>query len=85
LIQPAPPSTLTISAGPEGSTFWTAAQKYKEILARNRITLNVLPSEGSLQNLKRLSDPNSAVDVGFVQDGVAPAQASGGLMSLGSV
>jgi TRAP-type uncharacterized transport system substrate-binding protein len=85
LIQPAPPSTLTISAGPEGSTFWNAAQKYKEILARNRITLNVLPSEGSLQNLKRLSDPNSNVDVGFVQDGVAPGPASDGLMSLGSV
>jgi len=85
LIQPAPPSTLTISAGPQGSTFWNAAQKYKEILARNRITLNVLPSEGSLQNLKRLSDPNSNVDVAFVQDGIAPGMASNGLMSLGSV
>ncbi|NYH18480.1 TAXI family TRAP transporter solute-binding subunit [Paraburkholderia bryophila] len=85
LIQPAPPSTLTISAGPEGSTFWDAAQKYKTILARNRITLNVLASEGSLQNLKRLSDPKSNVDVGFVQDGVAPGPASEGLMSLGSV
>ncbi|WP_035552845.1 TAXI family TRAP transporter solute-binding subunit [Burkholderia sp. 9120] len=85
LIQPAPPSTLTISAGPEGSTFWNAAQKYKTILARNRITLNVLASEGSLQNLKRLSDPKSNVDVGFVQGGVAPGPASEGLMSLGSV
>ena len=85
LIQPAPPSTLTISAGPDGSTFWNAAQKYKEILARNRITLNILPSEGSLQNLKRLSDPKSNVDVAFVQDGVAPGPASEGLMSLGSV
>src|SRR6202008_4614442 len=81
LIQPAPPSTLTISDGPEGSTFWNAAQKYKEILARNRIPLNVLPSEGSLQNLKRLSDPKSNVDVGFVQDGVAPGP-NEGLMSL---
>jgi len=85
LIQPAPPSTLTITAGPQGSTFWNAAQKYKTILARNRITLNVLSSEGSLQNLKRLSDPSTNIDVGFVQDGVAPNAASQGLMSLGSV
>lgn len=85
LIQPAPPSTLTISAGPEGSTFWNAAQKYKAILARNRITLNVLPSEGSLQNLKRLSDPRSNVDVAFVQDGISPGPVSPDLMSLGSV
>ncbi|HZZ12264.1 MAG TPA: TAXI family TRAP transporter solute-binding subunit [Paraburkholderia sp.] len=85
LIQPAPPSTLTISAGPQGSTFWNAAQKYKQILARNRITLNVLPSEGSVENLKRLADPKSKVDVGFVQDGLAPDDTAAGLMSLGSV
>jgi TRAP-type uncharacterized transport system substrate-binding protein len=85
LIQPAPPNTLTISTGPEGSSFWTAAQKYKTILARNRITLNVVSSEGSLDNLKRLSDPNSKVDVAFVQDGIAPPSSINGLMSLGSV
>lgn len=71
LIQPAPPHTVTISAGPPGSSFWNAAQRYKPILARNGITLNVLPSAGSLQNLERLSDPNADVDVGFVQSGVS--------------
>lgn len=85
LIQPAPPDTLTLSAGPEGSTFWNDAQKYKTILARNRIKLNVLSSEGSLQNLRRLSDPQAKVDVGFVQDGVSPGPVDAGLMSLGSV
>ncbi|WP_116138870.1 TAXI family TRAP transporter solute-binding subunit [Trinickia diaoshuihuensis] len=70
LIQPAPPNTLTISAGPVGSSFWNAAQQYKAILARNGIALQVLPSAGSLQNLERLADPNAAVDVGFVQSGV---------------
>ncbi|NUY03167.1 TAXI family TRAP transporter solute-binding subunit [Paraburkholderia youngii] len=87
LIQPAPPNTLTISAGPVGSTFWIAAQKYKAILARNRITLNVLASQGSQENLKRLLDPNANVDVGFVQSGIAPAAVDKdkSLMSLGSV
>jgi TRAP-type uncharacterized transport system substrate-binding protein len=87
LIQPAPPNTLTISAGPEGSTFWNAAQKYKTILARNRITVKVLASQGSQDNLRRLSDPKSNVDVGFVQGGIAPGTVAKdkGLMSLGSV
>ncbi|MGH8780471.1 TAXI family TRAP transporter solute-binding subunit [Paraburkholderia sp.] len=85
LIQPAPPDTLTISAGPKDSTFWTAAQKYKEILARNRVTLVVLTSEGSLDNLKRLKDPTAHVDVGLVQDGIAPSVSRDGLVSLGSV
>ncbi|WP_321840564.1 TAXI family TRAP transporter solute-binding subunit [Paraburkholderia bannensis] len=85
LIQPAPPSTLTMSAGPKGSTFWNAAQKYKTILARNNITLDVLESEGSAQNLARLSDPASHVDVAFVQDGLATNKVPQGLVSLGSV
>ncbi|WP_153099599.1 TAXI family TRAP transporter solute-binding subunit [Paraburkholderia hayleyella] len=85
LIQPAPPTTLTLSAGPKDSSFWNSAQKYKAILARNHITLNVLPSEGSLDNLKRLSTPGSNVDVGFVQDGVALHATHEGLASLGSV
>ncbi len=84
LIQPAPPSTLTMSAGPQGSTFWNAAQRYKTILARNGITLNVLQSEGSVQNLQRLADPKSKVDVAFVQDGLA-SKVPDGLVSLGSV
>ncbi|QBQ98421.1 TAXI family TRAP transporter solute-binding subunit [Paraburkholderia pallida] len=84
LIQPAPPSTLTMSAGPKGSTFWNAAQKYKTILAQNNITVNVLESEGSAQNLQRLSDPASHVDVAFVQDGLS-TKPPAGLVSLGSV
>ncbi len=81
LIQPAPPDTLTITAGPPGSSFWNAAERYKAILARNGVTLKVLPSAGSIQNLERLSDPNASIDVGFVQSGVtlaalAPASAS---------
>jgi TRAP-type uncharacterized transport system substrate-binding protein len=85
LIQPAPPTTLTMAAGPKGSTFWVAAQKYKEILARNRITLNVLETEGSLDNYRRLTDPHTDIDVGFVQDGIAPSKTTDDLMSLGSV
>lgn len=71
LIQPAPPDTLTITAGPPGSSFWNSAQRYKAILARNGVTLKVLTSAGSMENLQRLSDPNASVDVGFVQSGVS--------------
>jgi len=92
VIQPAPPSTLTITAGPEYSRFWFAAQKYKEILARNGVTLRVLTSSGTLENLERLADPAIHVDLGFVQSGltsipsvVSPDTRQSGLMSLGSV
>ncbi len=84
-LQPAPPTTLTITGGPDGSAFRRAADKYQKILARNGVTLRVLPSEGSQDNLKRLLDPNSKVDIGFVQGGLAGATETNGLISLGSL
>ena len=84
-VQPAPPHTITISAGPDGSVFRSAAEKYRKILARNGVELVILSSEGSQDNLKRLTDENSHVDVAFVQGGVAGDSDIGDLVSLGSV
>ncbi|SMG01355.1 TAXI family TRAP transporter solute-binding subunit [Burkholderia singularis] len=85
LLQPAPPTSLTISAGPPGSSNWLAAQKYKQILAKNGVTLNVLPSAGSAENLARLSDPAQRVDIGFVQSGIDRKDKHENLVSLGSI
>jgi TRAP transporter TAXI family solute receptor len=69
-IRAAPPHTLTISTGPEGSSFQTIANRYKTILARSGIQLKIVPSAGSLENLERMSDPKSHVDIALVQSGV---------------
>ncbi len=81
----APPTTLTITSGDEGSVFHRNAKRYAKILAREGVTLNILPSKGSLENLRRLSDPKFKVDVGFVQAGVAKDQNTENLVSLGSI
>ena len=60
-VRPAPPDTITITTGTEGSMFRTTAERYKVILARNGVKLQILASEGSLQNLQRLNDPSSKV------------------------
>jgi TRAP transporter TAXI family solute receptor len=85
LIRPAPPKTLTIITGPENSNFWNTAEKYRKILARDGVTLKILPSDGSLDNLNKLMDPKVDVDVGFVQGGLATEAAVDTLVSLGSV
>lgn len=84
-IRPAPPKSIIISAGPKGSTFYLTAQKYREILARNGVNLQVIPSEGSVDNLRRLVDRNVKVDLGFVQGGVATGVDVSGVVSLGTV
>jgi len=81
----APPHTLTITSGPEGSIFRRNAEKYAKILARSGVKLKVLPSQGSLENIKRLANPAFKVDIGFVQGGVAGELDIERLTSLGSV
>nr|WP_259460810.1 TAXI family TRAP transporter solute-binding subunit [Paraburkholderia sp. BL23I1N1] len=85
LANPAPPKTITISAGPPNSSFLLTAGEYRKILARSGITLKVLESDGSLQNLRRLLDPNEHVDLALVQGGVSQGLPTSSLMSLGSV
>jgi TRAP-type uncharacterized transport system substrate-binding protein len=84
-VRPAPPRTLVISSGPVGSTFTAVAGRYQKILARSGITLKIDPSEGSLDNLKRLIDPRSGVDIGLVQSGIAGTGDLSDVVSLGSV
>jgi TRAP-type uncharacterized transport system substrate-binding protein len=81
----AAPSTLILASGPEGSAFRRNAEQYKKILAKQGVTLKILPSEGSRDNLKMLTDPKLAVDVGFVLGGEADSKAAENLWSLGSI
>ncbi|HEX3099331.1 MAG TPA: TAXI family TRAP transporter solute-binding subunit, partial [Usitatibacter sp.] len=84
-VRPAPPGTIVLTSGGAGSLFDVASRRYRDILARQGVTLEILPSEGSLENLKRLADPDSKVDVGFVQGGLADRVDAAKLVSLGSV
>jgi TRAP-type uncharacterized transport system substrate-binding protein len=84
-IQAAPPNHIVMTSGTDGSIFRNYAERYRKILARNHITLEIVPSLGSVENLKRLADPKQHVDVGFVQGGLPPELRSDNLVSLGSV
>jgi TRAP-type uncharacterized transport system substrate-binding protein len=82
-VHTAPPHILTLTSGLPGSSFDRNAQLYRDILKRNKVTLKIVPSQGSLENLQRLE--RNAVDVGFVQGGIADGTNSQKLVSLGSL
>lgn len=84
-VHSAPPKTITITSGAPGSSFETNAVKYRDILARNGVTLKILPSQGSKENLDRLTNPSFKVDIGFVQGGITNEVKTNQLTSLGSV
>jgi TRAP transporter TAXI family solute receptor len=82
-VEPAPPSRIAMSTGAEGGAYHAFAQRYQKILARDGITLELRPSAGAIENLKRLSDESAGVSVGFVQAGVGKAGDHSDLLSLG--
>jgi len=84
-VNAAPPRTLTLSSGPKGSIFEMNAEKYSKIMARNGIKLKLIESEGSTDNLNRLSDRKSHVDIAFVSSALAQTSDTGDLVSLGGL
>ncbi|HEV2691985.1 MAG TPA: TAXI family TRAP transporter solute-binding subunit, partial [Verrucomicrobiae bacterium] len=84
-IYSAPPKVITITSGPAGSPFESNATKYGGYLHSNGVSLKILPSQGSLENLDRLTNPAEKADIGFVQGGIADQMTAHKLVSLGSV
>jgi hypothetical protein len=89
LIDAAAPSSLTIASGPEGSSFRRTAERYQKILEKEGVTLRIVTTDGSRDNLARLSDRKARVDVGFVLGGEVGSKPDSkppeNLMSLGSI
>lgn len=84
-VRPMPPRTLTMTTGMGGGSYAALGERYRQVLARNGIQLQLLPSSGSVENLTRLRDESTPVDVGFVQGGIGKAETASKLVSLGSV
>jgi TRAP transporter TAXI family solute receptor len=84
-VQPAPPKHLTMSTGDETGGYHAYGRRYQELLARDGVTVELLPSHGSLENVARLMEPDSRVDVGFLQSGTSFAANAPHLVSLGSL
>jgi TRAP transporter TAXI family solute receptor len=84
-VKPAPPDGFVMTTGADGGAYHLFAQRYRTILAREKITVTLKPSAGSIENLHRLQDAKTDVDVGLVQAGVIVGEPPAGLRSLGSV
>jgi TRAP-type uncharacterized transport system substrate-binding protein len=85
LMRPAPPSAIRFISGPPGSNFRVNAEKYKKRIEAHGVKVEIIESQGSLDNLKRLVDPKQDIDVAFVQGGLHEGVDISGLVSLGTM
>lgn len=87
-VSPEPPRRISITTGSDSGAYYAYAQRYAVQLATKGVTLDILTSAGSHQNLERIE--NREADIAFVQGGIVPPavgedDGEGSLRSLGSV
>ena len=87
VADPSPPRHLRISTGQSNGAYEFFGKKYVTALARHHIHVDLAASLGSQENLQRLTDPTSNIDIGFVQSGSTEQDEAErrGLISLGSL
>lgn len=67
-VEPAPPSSIRLATGPEGSSYAWLGERYREVLKKEGLEVVLVESQGSLENLELIKDGKA--DIGFVQSGV---------------
>jgi TRAP-type uncharacterized transport system substrate-binding protein len=80
-----PPRHVVMTTGPEGGAYRTLGERYRSVLARHGVDLELRASAGDLENLKRLRDAESGVSIGFAGGGLATETESPGIVSLGTI
>ena len=82
---PTPPSTILIATSQKGGGYEFLGQRYRAILARKGVKVELLHTGGSAENIKLLEDANSGVEIGFTQGGISNSERAPNVMSLGRI
>jgi TRAP-type uncharacterized transport system substrate-binding protein len=84
-LEPAPPRHVVLASGLEDGLPHQYAKRYIEILARSGVTVEERRTNGAGDNLRLLLDPNSGVDIAFMQGGIARFPEASGIVMLASL
>ena len=84
-LVPTPPNKIVMTTGADNGLYYRFGQQLSKELAKEKITLEVLPSAGSLENIERLNQTDSKFHVGILQGGVGQVSESTNISALASV
>jgi TRAP transporter TAXI family solute receptor len=84
-LQPAPPRHIVLASGAGFGLYHQYADRYRQALAKDGVTVEERQTNGAADNLRLLLDPASGVDVAFMQGGIANADAAAKIEMLASL
>src|SRR5499427_895472 len=85
MLRGMPPRMIVMATGPEGGAYYEFGKRYQAELAAAKVRVRLMPTAGSLENLKLLRNPRSGVSVALIQGGTIKEEDSSQLESLGTV
>lgn len=83
LMDPAPPKTIRFGAGAPGGAYHAYAERYQRLLEEQGVTVELVDTAGSIDNLRLLED--GFIDVALVQGGLTGVIEQKVLRSLGGM
>jgi TRAP transporter TAXI family solute receptor len=84
-MAPLPPRSFTLATALPGGVYQAIGERYRAILAKEGIAVDLISTNGTVANLALLADPASHVDAALIQGGVGSAEALPHVRALGSV
>jgi TRAP-type uncharacterized transport system substrate-binding protein len=84
-LQSAIPRHIVMASGLGDGMYHQYTRRYKEILARDGVTVEERMTGGAEENERLLRDPNSGVDVAFIHGGVVRHAEQGRLVMLAAL
>ncbi len=89
VLDPTPPKKVVLATGVDQGAYAAFGKRYAELLKGYGIDVELRTTQGTAENLALLHDPESGVDLAFVQGGVDETPVAVGdsdaLVSLGSL
>ena len=90
VLDPTPPSKVVLATGPDQGAYAEFGKRYAQILKGYGVTVELRSTQGAAENLRKLRDADSGIDIAFVQGGAdestrAEDAEDSTLVSLGSL
>jgi len=90
MLDPTPPKRVVLATGADQGAYAEFGKRYVQALREYGIAVELRSTQGAAENLKLLEDPNSGVDIAFVQGGAGEERRADDaedpqLVSLGSL
>ena len=82
---PKPPDTILMTTGGEKGLYYRFGIQLAQELEKEKLTLKVLPSAGSAENLSRLNDRAQKTDLALLQGGVGSPEKNQNIAALAAV